>query len=1145
MSLSTLDDLFARVGRLPAVDAAVENLRRGAKEAALDGLTPEGRVILAAVAAAAFRRPAILVVGSEARAEAILEQLRFFYREATGSLPGGVLYLPALNAMPWDAIPPHPAILETRALTLWRMATGQAQIVVAPAGAAIMKYQAVEAYAGLGRTVERDAEIPLDEFLLHLDATGYVRAELADMPGQYASRGGIVDVFPPEAANPVRIEMVGDTVESLREFDPETQRSIRPVEHVTLAPVSEFLGSKTRDWASTTADDGSENGAGSGEGAGGSAPIGAHNLFDLVSRPVVILEEPDEIEASAGKLFPQTEAQDGEEGRDGKRPDYFFDENEWKSILATKQRLILQQLSLSASESAPQTVHTQPTQRYHGNVTAFMTEARARVTQGEQVIVSAATLGDLERLADLCHEYELPYQLSGGEEIAATRLLEDSTAGSVPALVLARIPIADGVAFPECHLTIYGTGDLFDERATVQTKSRAKTGKFFADFGELNPGDYVVHVDHGIGKFEGLRQLQADGDSGEFMLLLYADEARLYVPLARLDLVQGYHVLEGVHPVLDKLGGPGWATRKARVKKSLVEMADQLVRLYASRKVTGAHAFPPDSHWQKEFEDAFEFDETPDQATAIADLKRDMEKPIPMDRLLCGDVGYGKTEVAMRAAFKAVTDGKQVAILAPTTVLVFQHYETFRRRFAAFPVRVEMLSRFRTPQQQKETLAALEAGKVDVVIGTHRLLSRDVKFQDLGILIVDEEQRFGVVHKERIKEMRKDVHVLTLSATPIPRTLHMSMLGLRDLSVIETPPKDRLAIQTVVAPFDESLVRKAIEEELSRKGQIYFIHNRVESIYSVASLIKKLVPKARVVVGHGQMGERELESVMLKFMNDEADVLVSTTIVENGMDIPRANTILINRADRLGLSELYQLRGRVGRSNQRAYAYLMVPPGVTLSPTARKRLAALKEFSELGAGFRIAALDLEIRGAGNLLGRQQHGHINAVGFDLYTKMLERAVSEMRGESSATDLRATINLGADVRIPPAYIPSENLRLRTYKRIAEIATEGESDEVLKELGDRFGPAPIPVKNLLDYVLLKATAEKMQVASVERRDGKVAVKFYPETTASPERIVKLLRSRRGLRLDPAGVLWIDLERGAEPAAQVVRKILLQLQA
>ena len=532
-----------------------------------------------------------------------------------------------------------------------------------------------------------------------------------------------------------------------------------------------------------------------------------------------------------------------------------------------------------------------------------------------------------------------------------------------------------------------------------------------------------------------------------------------------------------------------------------------------------------------------------DQIAAITDLKRDMEKPVPMDRLLCGDVGYGKTEVAMRAAFKAVMDGKQVAILAPTTVLVFQHYETLGRRFAAFPVDIEMLSRFRTAAEQKKSLVAIESGKADLVIGTHRLLSKDVKFHDLGLLIVDEEQRFGVAHKERIKELRKDVHVLSLSATPIPRTLHMSLVGVRDLSVIETPPKDRLAIQTVVAPFEEGLVRRAIEEELARNGQVYFIHNRVESIYSLATLVQKLVPKARVVVGHGQMGERELESVMLKFMHDEADILISTTIVENGMDIPRANTIIINRADRLGLSELYQLRGRVGRSNQRAYAYLLVPPDTTLTPLARRRLSALKEFSELGAGFRIAALDLELRGAGNLLGRQQHGHVNAVGFDLYTKMLERSVAELRGETAAPELRATINLGVDVRIPPEYIPSENLRLRTYKRIAEMADEGQRDEVLKELEDRFGPPPQAIYNLLDYALLKALAEKMLVASIDRRGAQVAVKFHPETPVKPEKMVELLRERRGLRLDPSGVLSIEIQRSPVPMAQMVRNILLEL--
>jgi transcription-repair coupling factor (superfamily II helicase) len=552
-----------------------------------------------------------------------------------------------------------------------------------------------------------------------------------------------------------------------------------------------------------------------------------------------------------------------------------------------------------------------------------------------------------------------------------------------------------------------------------------------------------------------------------------------------------------------------------------------------------------DTPWQKAFEDAFEFQETPDQAKAIEDVKRDLESGEPMERLLCGDVGYGKTEVAMRAAFKVVSDSRQVAVLAPTTVLAFQHYDTFRRRFAAFPIRIEMLSRFRTAVHQKKTLAELEAGRVDIVIGTHRLLSRDVKFQDLGLLVVDEEQRFGVAHKERIKEMRKNVDVLSMSATPIPRTLHMSLIGLRDMSVIETPPRDRLAIQTVVAPFSESVVKRAIEHELDRGGQVFFVHNRVESIASVASLVKRLVPKARVIVGHGQMNEAALEKVMLDFVRGDADVLVSTTIIENGLDIPRANTIVINRADRLGLSELYQLRGRVGRSNQHAYAYLLVPPEGSLSTLARQRLAALKEFSDLGAGFRIAALDLELRGAGNLLGREQHGQIVAVGFDLYCRLLERAVAERKGEAVTPDRRATLNLGQDIRIPIEYIESENLRLRIYKRIAGVSNEKERDEVRRELADRFGILPKAVENLLDYALLKALAESLTVASIERRGDLVAVKFCEETPVKPEKLVRVIRGKRGMRLDPSGVLWFEWKSEGEGLAEAARNILLQLQS
>ena len=562
----------------------------------------------------------------------------------------------------------------------------------------------------------------------------------------------------------------------------------------------------------------------------------------------------------------------------------------------------------------------------------------------------------------------------------------------------------------------------------------------------------MVHVEHGIGQYQGLREIpQEDGGTAEFMVLEYAEGARLYVPLTRLDLVQKYRSSEGVKPVLNRLGTQQWQKTKARVKKAMKDMAEELLKLYAVRKTAQGHGFAADSEWQREFEDAFEFNETDDQIDAIADVKRDMETPTPMDRLLCGDVGYGKTEVAMRAAFKAVSDNRQVAVLAPTTVLAFQHLQHLQAALRRLPDQDRDAQPLPLrPSSRRKRWRSWRSGQVDIVIGTHRVLSKDVKFSDLGLVIVDEEQRFGVRHKERLKQLRKEVDVLTMSATPIPRTLHMSLLGLRDMSVIETPPKDRMAIQTVVAAWDEKLIRSAIEKELERGGQVYFVHNRVESIYDISDKIREMVPKARILVGHGQMGEAELERIMLAFMRHEADILVATTIIENGLDIPLCNTIIINRADRHGLSELYQLRGRVGRSDRRAYAYLLIPPDRDLSDLARRRLAALKEFSDLGAGFKIAALDLELRGAGNLLGGEQSGHIEAVGFELYTTMLERTVRELKGEVTEAALETQLNLGLNIRIPADYIREENQRLRMYKRVAGVETEAQLDDVAGRAG-----------------------------------------------------------------------------------------------
>lgn len=1143
MILPAVRERLESVLRHPSVEGAVAELRAGGCCVSISGLHDVAKALTAAYLAHSLRRPAFFVTDSNRRAETLAETLRFFSGIFPGTM-GGVATLPAFDTLPWQAQSPHADILERRAAALFRLADGQISMIIAPVAAAVWRYQDPYVYLSLARTLAADAEIPLEELIGHLGSVGYTRTDMVESPGQVAIRGGIVDVFSPESARPVRIELLGDTVESVREFDARTQRSIAPVVRTTLLPLTEWALAPVRVGAEGGGNDETwEPGSFFGP-AGEAGPSALFELAESSLKPIVFVDEPQAVRDAAKKFLAEAAAVYERHGQADAPPaeHYFWDERQFAAALGRTSQIALEQLAVSAEEGKRFEISSRPSPRFHGDVAACMNEVKSQVADGGTVFLTAASTGELERFADICREYEAAYVLGESEDAAAGFTAE--TAHESARLLLMRAPFGEGVAFPEAKLTLFGNADLFEVTPSIERPSRKiRTSGFFSDFAELKPGDHVVHIDHGIGQFEGLRAIESDGRRGEFMLLRYQEDARLYVPLERMDLVQSYRVVEGAHPALDRLGGTGWNTRKTRVRKSLEDMADQLLTLYAARKTAPGFAFSPDGNFQREFEDAFEFEETPDQITAIKDIKRDMESATPMDRLLCGDVGYGKTEVAMRAAFKAVTDNKQVAVLAPTTVLAFQHFETFKRRFAAFPARIEMLSRFRTAAEQKKILADVEAGKVDAVIGTHRLLSKDVKFHDLGLLVVDEEQRFGVAHKERLKEMRKNVDALALSATPIPRTLHMSLVGLRDMSLIETPPRDRLAIQTTVAPFSEELLQRAIENELAREGQVYLIHNRVESIYSLASLVSKLAPKARVVVGHGQMGEKELESVMLKFIRDEADVLVATTIVENGLDIPRANTIIINRADRLGLAELYQLRGRVGRSNQRAYAHLLVPPEATLSDIARKRLSAMKEFSELGAGFRIAALDLELRGAGNMLGRQQHGHIEAIGFDLYCQMLERAVSKLKGQESTPELRTTLSLGFDVRIPENYIPSENLRLRTYKRISSIASEEEKQDVRKELEDRFGKPPASVDNLLEYAVLKSMSERLRISAVERQGSRVAIRFHPETPVDPAALVSVVRSRKGVKLDPSGVLWMETSRG-ESVPGAVRNVLLSLQ-
>jgi len=775
----------------------------------------------------------------------------------------------------------------------------------------------------------------------------------------------------------------------------------------------------------------------------------------------------------------------------------------------------LEQLAIDNEASPAEHVACQPITEFQGRIPDWVEELKKSRDRGETTVVVAATPGRAERTLELLADYEIRAEAIAGAE--QTR----------HATVLVGVgSLSRGFRLPAAAMQLFAETDVFDEERRVIERRKSAARTFLSDFRDLKAGDLVVHVDHGIGRFVGLKKMHVAQEPVEFMELRYAGDDKLFVPVERLDLVQKY--TGGAHPSLDRLGGTTWEKAKTRVRKAMRDMAEELLKLYAARKAVPGHAFTADSHWQEEFDSSFEYELTPDQSTAIADITRDMETPSPMDRLLCGDVGYGKTEVAMRAAFKAVMDGKQVAFLAPTTVLASQHLKTLRERFSGFPVTIDMVSRFRTRQEQNATLASLAEGKVDIIVGTHRLLSKDVIFRDLGLLVVDEEQRFGVTHKEKIKQMRRRVDVLTMTATPIPRTLNMSLVGIRDMSVIETPPRDRISIQTQVARFDQAIIARAIRNELERGGQVYFVHNRVESIFSIASLITRLVPEARVAVGHGQMPDDELEKVMLDFVEKKHDVLVSTTIIENGLDIPNANTMIVNRADRYGLAQLYQLRGRVGRSDRRAYAYLLIPPEETLSSVARKRLAAIREFSDLGSGFRIAALDLEIRGAGNLLGGEQSGHIDAVGFDMYMKLLEEAVRELKGEDIEDDRRAAINLNIDLKIDESYIPDMNQRLGIYRRMASARDLGTIERLVEEVRDRYGVPPPAVLNLAEYGRLRVTAERIGVESIERDGAALVFKFRNDARVEPPQILRLVQTRGDLKLIPPGILRLEPQAG-----------------
>jgi len=1171
------------------------------------GLSPAAKAL--AVAASAAEAPAIVVVPTDADVEQMTADSRFFLAAIEGraeaSLARTVLPFPSHEIDPYRGLAPHFDITSARSRALHAMASGAARVVVASSTALLPRLSAPRRLSRasldllIGGTLS-----PTDLGDLLADA-GFTREDPVDEHGEFCVRGGVVDFFPTGETHPVRVEFVGDTIESIRRYEPSTQRSVAILDRTSVVPLREvFETGRTMPSATASEDttatdvlldpltlapsrsslrargappphaapsrsvsafargptDGRAAGAdslvalrqaqgdaaprrrgppatgGAGEGGrslGEGEPSGldrSASFFDfvgLVPRARLIVSERAEslarLEAFRGQI---DESYREAQGRAElvEPPECLVADLE-SSLAALGAATRLEMLDLDEAAAARvRHVACQQAIEFRGRLADWIDEIRRARARGDAVLFVAATAGRAERVAELLAEHELA---------AVSIDRADDTHGA--AVLVATGQLSRGFRLPDGALQLYSEPDVFDEERRVRQRRRSQARSFLADFRDLKVGDHVVHGEHGIGVFVGLKRIPVSGEPHEFMELQYAGGDKLFVPVEHLDLIEKY--TGAARPTLDRLGGTTWARAKTRVRRAMRDMAEELIKLYAARKAMPGHAFSSDTHWQREFEDAFEYELTPDQQTAIAEIKRDMEQPAPMDRLLCGDVGYGKTEVAMRAAFKAVMDGKQVALLAPTTVLAFQHVKTFTDRFAGFPVRIEMISRFRTQADQTQAIADLAAGKVDIIIGTHRLLSKDVRFQDFGLLIVDEEQRFGVAHKERIKQLRRKVDVLTMTATPIPRTLNMSLAGIRDMSLIETPPKDRLAIQTHVARFEAPLIAQAIRNELARQGQVYFVHNRVESIYSIANLITKLVPEARVAVAHGQTREDALERAMVDFVQHKCDVLAATTIIENGLDIPNVNTIIVNHADKYGLAQLYQLRGRVGRSDRRAYAYLLVPPEDVLSPVAKQRLAAIREFSDLGSGFRVAALDLEIRGAGNLLGGEQSGHIEAVGFDTYVKLLEQTVRELKGEELEDEIRARVNLSVDLRIDETYIADMNQRLAVYRKVAAARNAPALTGILEEVADRYGPIPTSVINLAAYGRIRIMADQLGVEAIEREGRVLVVRFRSDARLDPMQLIAYVQKRADVTLTPPGVLRIELDHARTSAGRAGR--------
>lgn len=1166
-----METLFAPLGELEEYDQLIRGIKQGEFPVQLIGCmdTQESHMIYGT---GRDKRIRLVITHNEVRAKELVEDLKLYDHD--------VMYYPAKDFIFYSADVHGQAIVKERLKVIKRLLEKEPLTVVTTLDGGMDYCLPFERYQENRIHVAEEEILDLEEFKKNLVAIGYENTGQVQKEGEFSVRGGIIDVFPLTEECPYRIELWGDEVDGIRRIDVESQRSVETVSEIEIYPATEIFLEEDRilegmhrmeEEMQTCVRRFEDEGKKEEASRLRQSVANFRETYEVYHGLVNLESYVSYFTKNVSSFFDYFKGEDvcvylDEPARcieKGEAVEYEFRESMVSRLekgyilpgqmevlfslpvllkkLSELPLLLMTALDMKVKEFNVRHKYNfqiQAAPSYNNNFSLLAKDILRLKKNGYRVLVLSASGTRAERLCQDLQDYEIPAFYSRD-------LSHELLPGEV---MIGKGTLRKGFEYPNLRFVVMTEGDIFGG-VKKKRKKRVKRyeGAAIHSFNDLKIGDYVVHENHGLGIYEGIEKIEVDHITKDYLKVAYAGGSNLYIPATSLEVLQKYAGSDAAKvPKLNKLNSPEWKKTKTRVKGAVKEIAQELVDLYAKRQAKQGHAFEKDTVWQREFEEVFPYEETEDQLHAIEDTKKDMESIKAMDRLICGDVGYGKTEIAIRAAFKAVMDGKQVAVLVPTTILAGQHYNTFVQRMRDYSVEVGMLSRLRTPKENRETVEKLRKGAIDIVIGTHRLLAKDVVYKDLGLLIVDEEQRFGVTHKEKLKQLKNDIDVLTLTATPIPRTLHMSLVGIRDMSVLEEPPVDRMPIQTFVMEKNDEIVREAILRELGRGGQVYYVYNRVANMDIIAGEVQKLVPEAIVAYAHGQMNERELERTMFAFVNGEIDVLVSTTIVETGLDIPNVNTIIIDEADKLGLSQLYQLRGRVGRSNRTAYAFLMYKRDKMLKEVAEKRLAAIKEFTELGSGFKISMRDLEIRGAGNLLGARQHGHMEAVGYDLYCKMLNEAVKRLKGEKVENDeFETNIDLKMDAFIPADYIPNEFQKLDVYKRIAEIETEPERDDMVDELIDRFGEPPQSVCNLLEIALLKAKAHDAYITAIVEKANQIRITMFPQAKVATDKIPDLLTAYQGkLRFVPETTPYFVYQQKEEPLLRQLSELVNEMQ-